>query len=88
MTPQFQKKTTNHLHRVQGQLSAIERMVANDKYCVDIIRLSLAVQKSLQSLNQSLLENHLHEHVGRDWKSQKKTKEIKELLEIYQLNNK
>lgn len=88
MTPQTQKKAITRLHIIQGQLEGIERMVGNNKYCVDIIRLSLAVQKSLQSFNQSMLENHLQEHVSKDWKSSKKQKEIKELLDIYFLNNK
>ncbi len=88
MIPQTQKKAVTRLHIIQGQLEGLERMVTNDKYYVDIIRLSLAVQKSLQSFNQSMLENHLQEHVSKDWKSTKKQKEIKELLDIYFLNNK
>ena len=88
MTPQFQKRATNRLHIMKGQLDWLERMVNADKYCVDIIRLSLAVQKSLQSFKQVMLENHLQEHVGKDWKSTKKQKEINELIDIYFLNNK
>jgi DNA-binding FrmR family transcriptional regulator len=88
MNTQTQKKAVNHLHRIQGQIGGLERMVENNKYCVDIIRLSLAVQKSLQSFNQGMLENHLKDHVSKDWKSQKRSKEIQELLEIYLLANK
>jgi Metal-sensitive transcriptional repressor len=37
-------------------------MIENEDYCVDIITLSLAVQKSLGSLSKLLVENHLRTH--------------------------
>ena len=49
------------LHRtkiIEGQLRGIEKMIENDDYCVDIITLSLAVQKSLGSLNKLLVERY------------------------------
>ncbi len=69
-------------------MQGLERMVKADKYCVDIIRQSLAVQKSLQSFNQAMLEKHLHQHVGDQFRTGKHNKATKELLEIYFLNNK
>ena len=88
MTPQDSKKLINHLHRLQGQLTGVEKMLVDDRYCADIIRQSLAVQKSLQSFNQAMLEKHLEEHVGEQFRGGKQNKAIKELLEIYFLNNK
>lgn len=84
----YKKKLINRLHILQGQLKALETMVSKDKYCVDIIRLSLAIQKSLQSFNQATLKNHLEEHVAEQFRSGKDSKAIKELLEIYSLSNK
>ena len=81
-----EKKLINRLHILQGQLQALEKMVRAEKYCVDIIRLSLAVQKSLQSFNQEMLNNHLQEHVGRQFKQGNDKKAIKELLDIYSLS--
>jgi CsoR family transcriptional regulator, copper-sensing transcriptional repressor len=82
------KQLINQIHRVQGQMTGLEKMIAENKYCVDIIRLSLAIQKSLQSLNQKVLENHLSEHVGHQFKMGQDKKVIKELSEIYYLKNK
>ena len=58
------KKRALHRSRIlQGQLRGLERMIENEDYCVDIITQSLAVQKSLRSLNKLLVENHLRTHV-------------------------
>lgn len=83
-----QKPLINQIHRVQGQMHGLEKMIKENKYCLDIIGLSLAIQKSLQSLNQKVLENHLEEHVGHQFRLGQDKKVIKELSEIYNLKNK
>ena len=83
-----EQKLVKHLHIIQGQVGGLEKMVKNHKYCPDIIRLSLAVQKSLQSFNQVMMKNHLQEHVSQQFKNGKNKQAIKELLEIYSLTNK
>lgn len=83
-----QKKAVNRLHIIQGQLKGLEKMVHSNKYCIDVIRLSLAIQKSLQSFNKLMLENHLKEHAAHQFMSGKDKQAIKELSEIYFLNNK
>ena len=83
-----QKKIINRLRRILGQIKGLERMVTENKYCVDIITQSLAVQKSLQSFNQAMLENHLSEHISYQFKEGKDNQAISELLKIYFLNSK
>lgn len=89
MNTKVQKQLIHHLHRLQGQLAGIERMVNEDKYCIDVLTQSMAVEKSLQSFNASMLKNHLEEHVGHMLASKKDhNKAIAELLKIYKLHNK
>lgn len=83
-----EKAIISRLHRIQGQVAGLERMVKENKYCVDIITQSLAVEKSLESFNRSMLENHLREHVTHQFKMGKEEKAITELLQIYFLNSK
>lgn len=83
-----QKKAVSRLHIIEGQIKGLEKMVHDNKYCIDIIRLSLAIQKSLQSFNKHMLENHLHEHIPHQFKSGKEKQAIKELSDIYFLNSK
>lgn len=88
MKEQVQKKLTNRLHIINGQIKGLEKMVAGHEYCPDIIRLSLAVQKSLQSFNQALLQTHLEDHAAKQFKQGHSKQAIKELLDLYYLDNK
>lgn len=86
MQQKYKEKLIHHLHRLQGQLAGVERMLEDDKYCVDIITQSRAVQSALESFDQQLLQNHLEEHVAHQFSHGKKDKAIAELLRIYKLH--
>ena len=84
------KKRALHRSRIlQGQLRGIEKMIENDEYCVDIITQSLAVQKSLRSLNKLLVENHLRTHVSHMFAAggEQKDMAVDELLRVYEIGN-
>ena len=49
----------NRLHRIEGQVRGISRMVAEDKYCIDILTQISAATKALQSVAIGLLNEHL-----------------------------
>ena len=75
---------------IQGQLKGLEKMIDEEKYCMDIITQSLAIQKSLGSLNKVILENHLRTHVASMLASndpKARAKALEELLSLYELNN-
>ncbi|MBS0326785.1 MAG: metal-sensing transcriptional repressor [Proteobacteria bacterium] len=48
------------IHRIEGQVRGIERMLDEDRYCVDILTQVSAVQSALDALARELLEHHLH----------------------------
>src|SRR5919201_655586 len=47
------------LRRVEGQIRGLQRMVEEDKYCIDVLTQVAAATKALQSFSLSLLEEHL-----------------------------
>jgi DNA-binding FrmR family transcriptional regulator len=49
----------NRLHRVEGQVRGIARMVEQDEYCIDVLTQVSAATKALQSVALGLLEQHL-----------------------------
>lgn len=73
------------MKRVAGQIKGLERMVNQNKYCIDILHQSLAVKQALSSFEDFILKNHLTTHVVWQIKSGKKSKAIKEIFSIYQL---
>jgi CsoR family transcriptional regulator, copper-sensing transcriptional repressor len=47
------------LRRVEGQVRGLQRMVEDDKYCIDVLTQVSAATKALQAFSLSLLEEHL-----------------------------
>ncbi len=74
------------LHRIKiikGHLGAIEKMIDNDTYCVNILMQSLAVQKALKNLDLEIMEEHLGTCVIEQAQNGEKEKLVKELMGIY-----
>lgn len=53
------------LHRVEGQVRGIERMVKDDRYCIDILTQLGAVKTALDSLGFEILNDHVNHCVTR-----------------------
>ena len=47
------------LRRIEGQARGLQRMVDEEKYCIDILTQISAITKALQSVGLGLLEEHL-----------------------------
>jgi DNA-binding FrmR family transcriptional regulator len=73
-----------------GQIAGLSKMIDQEEYCVDIISQSIAIQRSLASLNKLLLENHLRTHLSHQLRSHNKKqieRAVEEMLKLYELNN-
>ena len=75
------------LHRIEGQVRGIERMVEDDRYCIDILTQVAAVNTALESLAFRVLDDHVN-HCVSDALSSGDPKEAaaksKELMEAVQ----
>lgn len=60
------KLITNRLSRIEGQVKGIKKMVEKDKYCNDILIQLSAIENSIKSLSNHILENHLYSCVTND----------------------
>jgi DNA-binding FrmR family transcriptional regulator len=47
------------LRRIEGQVRGLQRMVDEDKYCIDILTQVSAATRALQSVALGLMEDHL-----------------------------
>ncbi len=47
------------LRRIEGQVRGIERMIAEDEYCIDVLTQVVAVTKALQGIGLGLLDEHV-----------------------------
>ena len=55
---------TKRLHRIEGQVRGIERMVEDERYCIDILTQISAVNTALESLAFKLLDDHVNHCVA------------------------
>jgi len=55
---------TKRLHRIEGQVRGIERMVEDDRYCIDILTQIGAVNTALESLAFKVLDGHVNHCVA------------------------
>jgi len=50
----------SRLRRIEGQARGLQRMVDEDKYCIDILTQVSAMTSALESVALGLLDDHLH----------------------------
>ena len=53
------RKLTTRLKRIAGQVAGIQRMVDEERYCVDILTQMAAVRSALDSVGVELLTEHV-----------------------------
>ena len=83
--PEVEKQLHNRIRRIVGQVQGIERMIENDRYCIDILNQIQAVRSALHSLGMVLLRDHLQGCVTeaiRNEEGMDAEKAREELLEI------
>lgn len=86
----IKKRLIHRTKIISGQVAGIEKMIDDERYCIDIITQSMAIQQSLASLNKLLLENHVRTHLSHQLGSQEKAeveRAVNELVSLYELNN-
>ena len=53
------KQVGSRLNRVAGQIAGIQRMIDDDRYCVDVLNQIAAARSALDALGVELLTGHL-----------------------------
>jgi CsoR family transcriptional regulator, copper-sensing transcriptional repressor len=52
------------LHRIEGQVRGLERMVEDERYCIDILTQIAAVTTALESVAYEILDDHVQHCVA------------------------
>lgn len=88
MKDDTKRKVIRRLKLVEGQVRGLQKMVEEEKYCVDIITQSSAIKQAISGIEDLMLENHLSTHVIEQIKSGKSKQAISEVLKVYRLAHK
>ena len=76
------------LRRLRGQLSGIEKMISDRRYCVDILIQFRAVAAALISVEATILENHLKGCVQEVMQSKNEAESTQKISELVKLLSK
>lgn len=53
-------KLVTRINKLIGQMNGIKKMIEDDRYCDDILIQLSAIDKSIKSLANVILDNHMH----------------------------
>ena len=81
-----EERIKHRIKIIKGHILKLGKMVEEDRYCIDLMTQSLAIQKSLKSLNQELLKQHLSTCVKDQFRKGEDSKAITELSHLYHLS--
>ena len=73
------------LHRIEGQVRGIERMIDDDRYCIDIITQISAVRAALRRVEEDILRDHIAhcvEHAIVSGNADEQREKIAELMDV------
>lgn len=72
----------NRLKRIEGQIRGIQKMIEEDRYCVDILIQINAANNALKKVGMNVLERHTHHCVSGAIKSGDGEAAIDELMKV------
>ena len=91
MDDEHRTTVVKRLRSIAGHVNGIERMVAEDAYCIDVIKQVQAVQAALNKVNDLILENHLNtcviEAVRGDNKKERE-RVLDEIVDVFEMAQK
>jgi DNA-binding FrmR family transcriptional regulator len=71
------------LKRIEGQVRGVQKMVEDNRYCIDILVQISAIQAALKKVGLNLLERHANHCVSKAIREGNGEESIRELMEVF-----
>ncbi len=59
-TEEEKKAIVSRINKISGQMNGVKEMILNDRYCDDVLIQLSAIDKSIKSLANLILDKHMH----------------------------
>jgi len=85
VTDKNRDKALGRLRRIEGQVRGIQKMLEEDRYCVDILTQISAVVSALHAVEDLVMVNHLNTCVADAMKSNdpdEKSEKVDEVMSV------
>ena len=86
-TPEVKEEIRRRINRLSGQIQAIQRMVEEESYCVDVLQQIAAARGALKKIGSRLLEAHIRHCVlgaARSGSDAERRSKIDELVAVFE----
>ncbi len=80
--PQDKERLLARMRRIEGQAKGIQRMIEDDRYCVDIVQQLTALSAATDKVSLMVLQNHIEGCVADAILQQQGEAYIKELMAV------
>ncbi|RAI81386.1 MULTISPECIES: metal-sensing transcriptional repressor [Staphylococcaceae] len=81
-TEEEKEKMLKRLKRIEGQVRGIQKMIEEDRYCVDILIQISAIESALKQVGFSVTERHMNHCVSDAIKKGEGAESIDELMKV------
>lgn len=86
MDEETKQRALARLRRIGGQIQGVQRMIDEDKYCVDIMLQISAIQGALEQVSKILMARHIQSCVQDSMKAgsrKERARKIEELIGVF-----
>jgi DNA-binding FrmR family transcriptional regulator len=86
MKPDAKRQAHARMRRIAGQVAGVERMIEEDRYCVDVLLQIAAVRAALDRVGKIILASHVETCVADAFASgnpREQRRKRDELLEVF-----
>ena len=81
--PEHEKKALQmRLRKIAGQITAIERMVGEDRDCPEVLTQVVSARKALKAFAELVIHDHLHHCIEGAHSPKEGQRKLKELLTV------
>jgi DNA-binding FrmR family transcriptional regulator len=74
------------LNRIEGQVRGLSKMIADDRYCIDVVTQIAAVQAALRKVEEEVLRDHVAhcvEHAIASGDADEQRRKVAELMDVF-----
>jgi DNA-binding FrmR family transcriptional regulator len=76
------KALCQRVRRVTGQLQGVEKMIADDRDCAEVLTQLVSARRALKSLSEKLIHSHLHHCIEGAQEPGEAKKRLRDLLVV------
>jgi DNA-binding FrmR family transcriptional regulator len=78
----FHHEEIPRLKRIEGQIRGIQKMIENERYCIDILTQLSSIQGAIKRVEENILERHLKGCVQHSFSKANKTDKAEKIAEV------